>query len=129
MGENKTPADILSNRICTYHQSIGRKYLNRRPRILKALIAFVKIVKKPIEHLTARDMESFIDFLLGSGLSHRQIAQEFSILRRFYDYLCDQGFVQTNVARMVFARAHKQDPRIYTDEELSVVFHKHHPRP
>ncbi len=122
----KSHADRL---IREYHIACGRhNFFERRARILTALVEYCDAINKHITRLSCREMDSFIPYLLKKGLTHAQIAQEFSRVRKFYDYLCEQELIDANYTREVFARAHKFEPRFYEDEELQQIFKTHHPR-
>lgn len=111
-----------------YYKSIGRVDFSSMSRILRHFIDYMALREKEVSQLSIKDMDAFIDHLLNSGLSHGQIANEFCILRRFYDYLVETNRVSGNIARSVFARASKVHPRHYSDNELINAFRQHHPR-
>lgn len=111
-----------------YYKSIGRVDFRNMPRILRHFIDYMTLREKEISQLSFREMEAYIDYLIDKGLTHGQIAQEFCILRKFFDYLVGVNQLSDNVARAVFARANKTYPRHFTDKELVNAFRQHHPR-
>lgn len=78
--------------------------------------------------VTVKDIESFIQYLQQAGYTSEYIAVSFVFLRRFFDHLQSRGFVNGNPARDAFARAGRNEPRRFTDEELTRVHHECHPR-
>ena len=128
MTASEQPSQRVERLIRQYRVSLGRIQMHRKPRILNVFVEYIRLNEQQIEKLTYRDMEKFIAFLLQAGLTQAQVAQEFSILRKFYDYLCAEGILSVNLARDVFARGGKIEPRTYTDKELIRICRTHHPR-
>ena len=118
----------LDRLIDAYRLSIGLRCLTRRSRILKYFMRFSESCRFSIGDCTPKRLDAFIAYLYLCGMTPKQIAQEFSILRKFFDYLLSLGRIQQNSARQVFARAMKKEPRVYSDRQLVSIHRQYHPR-
>lgn len=96
--------------------------------LIRAFVDYADSNGKRIEAVACKDVEAFIHELIGAGVRVERIATNFVFLRRFFDYLEMRGVMAANTARVVFARAGRNEPRRRTDEELATVFKRYHPR-
>jgi len=91
---------------------------------LSTLEHFVLWLDIPIEQLTPKRVEAYIDRLLTKGLSPKTINCHLDSIRRFYDYLHDEeGIERPNpVKRGYLLRLSKPLPRHLKDHEVQRLF-------
>ena len=114
--------------LLAYLKHSGRKQPYRRGAVFRSLKDYLYIHQLTVDNLTVRHMESFLRYLHAQGLSLSYAASSFSGIRKFFDYLVEQGAIQENPARGIFASPRYAEKRRYTDGELIQVFKSLHPR-
>jgi len=91
---------------------------------LSTLEHFVHWLDVPMEQVTPKRVQAYIDRLLAKGLSAKTINCHLDSIRRFYDYLHDEESIETPnpVKRGYLLRLPRPLPRYLKDHEVQRLF-------
>jgi len=103
-----------------------RRFLKRRnfsPHTVKAymniLSQFITWLAIPLNEVTRKEIGSYVDRLMGKGLSPKTITCHLQTIRLFFDYLIDDdGMKLTNPVNKISIRLPKPLPRHLKDDQV-----------